>query len=106
MASPRETPAKIIGSPVLPAPLTPLLGREQETAALRQLLRSRDVRLITITGPGGVGKTSLGLHVAHALGPDYADGVFFLSVASISDSTLLIPTIARTVGLAEFPDRL
>ena len=106
MASPREAPAKIIASPVLPAPLTPLLGREQETATLRQLLRRPDVRLITLTGPGGVGKTSLALRAAHEAQEAFADGVFFISLAPISDPTLIVPTIAQTLGLPESPRRL
>src|SRR3990172_7397324 len=106
MASPREALAKIIGSPVLPAPLTPLIGREQETATLRQLLRRPGVRLVTLTGPGGVGKTSLALQVAHELQDAFTDGVFFISLAAITDSTLIIPTIAHTLGIIESPNRL
>ena len=106
MASLREAPAKIIGSPALPAPLTPLLGREQETTTLRQLLTRVDVRLVTLTGPGGVGKTSLALQVAHDLQDASTDGVFFISLAAITDSTLIIPTIAHTLGVIESPNRL
>lgn len=72
---------------ILPASLTSLLGRKKETANLRQLLRSLDVRLVTITGPGGVGKTSLALQVAHDLQDAFVDGVFFISLAAISDSS-------------------
>jgi predicted ATPase/DNA-binding CsgD family transcriptional regulator len=90
----------------LPVQLTSLLGREHETAALSQLLRSPDVRLVTITGPGGVGKTSLALEVAHDLQDAFTDGVFFISLAAISDSTLIIPTIEQTLGVIESPNRL
>jgi predicted ATPase/DNA-binding CsgD family transcriptional regulator len=90
----------------LPASLTSLLGREKETAVLRQLLRSHDARLVTITGPGGVGKTSLALQVAHDLQDAFADGVFFISLAAITDSTLIIPTISRALGVIESPNRL
>ena len=70
----------------LPASLTSLLGRERETEALSQLLRrGEEVRLVTITCPGGVGKTSLALQVAHELQDAFADGVFFISLAATTD---------------------
>ena len=90
----------------LPMQLTSLLGREHETGALSQLLRSPEVRLVTITGPGGVGKTSLALQVVHDLQDAFTDGVFFISLAAITDSTLIIPTIAHTLGVIESPNRL
>jgi predicted ATPase/DNA-binding CsgD family transcriptional regulator len=90
----------------LPTSLTSLLGREQEIATLRQLLKGTEVRLVTITGPGGVGKTSLALQVAHELRDPFKDGVFFISLAPISDSTLIIPTIAQALGATESPNRL
>ena len=89
----------------LPELLTSLLGRESEAATLRQIL-SREVRLVTITGPGGVGKTSLALHVAQAVQDAFADGVFFISLAPINDPTLIVPTIVHTLSLPESPERL
>lgn len=91
---------------IIPVSLTSLIGREQEIETLCQLLHQPDVRLVTITGPGGVGKTSLALQVAHDLQDAFIDGVFFISLAAISDSTLIIPTIAHTLGVIESPNRL
>jgi len=91
---------------ILPVSLTSLLGREKESAILRQLLGSPEVRLVTITGPGGVGKTSLALQVAHDLQDAFDNGVFFISLAAITDSILIIPTIAHTLGVIESPNRL
>ena len=90
----------------VPVPLMPLLGRDRETATLRRRLRRPDVRLITLSGPGGVGKTSLALRVAHEAQNSFADGVFFISLAPISDPTLIAPTIAQTLSLPESPHRL
>ncbi|MEP7355764.1 MAG: LuxR C-terminal-related transcriptional regulator [Anaerolineales bacterium] len=92
----------------LPAELTPLLGRDAEAARLHESLRRPDgaPRLITITGPGGVGKTSLAVRVAHQAQDSFADGVLFISLAPISDSTLVLPTIAQALNLPESPRTL
>ena len=93
--------ARRIARQDLPAQLTPLIGREQEVAAVCALLRRPEVRLVTLTGTGGVGKTRLALQVATDLVDDFANGVCFIPLASISDPELVVPTIARTLEIKE-----
>jgi predicted ATPase/DNA-binding CsgD family transcriptional regulator len=81
----------------VPVPLTPLLGREHEVAALRELVRRTDVRLVTCVGPAGVGKTRLALHLARDVEPHFADGIAVVSLASIRDPHLVLPTIAQSL---------
>src|SRR5215472_5519057 len=85
----------------LPAPLTPLVGREREVAAVCALLRRPEVRLVTLTGTGGIGKTRLAVHVATELLTDFPDGVCFVSLASLSDPTLVLSTIAQVLDVKE-----
>jgi hypothetical protein len=85
----------------LPIQPTPLVGREGEVAAVCALLRQPDVRLVTLTGPGGTGKTRLALQVAAELVDALADGVWFVGLSRLTDPTLVLPTIAQTLGLHE-----
>jgi predicted ATPase/DNA-binding CsgD family transcriptional regulator len=85
----------------LPIQPTPFLGREKEVAAVQHQLLREDVRLVTLTGPGGVGKTRVALHVAEQVRAHFADGVWFVSLAPINDPDLVIPTTAQTLGLRE-----
>jgi len=83
----------------LPVQLTPLIGREQDAASAVTLLRRPEVRLLTMIGTGGIGKTRLALQVAADLLEDFAEGVYFVSLAPISDPDLVLSTIAQTLGL-------
>ena len=85
----------------LPIQPTPFLGREDEVAAIADLLRREDVRLVTLTGPGGTGKTRLGLQVAADVSELFKSGVFFVNLAPIRDPALVVPTIAETLAIRE-----
>lgn len=89
----------------LPIQLTSLIGREREIAIVEHLLCREDVRLLTLTGPGGTGKTRLGLQVAAELSEHFVDGIFFVNLAPLSDPALVVPTIAQTLALKETGDQ-
>lgn len=81
--------------------LSPLVGREKEIAEIANLLRQDNVRLLTMTGIGGMGKTRLAQTVARRMLSDFTDGVFFVSLAAITDPKLVASTIAQTLGVKE-----
>ena len=90
----------------VPVPATPLLGREPETAAVQELVVGEGVRLVTLTGPGGVGKTRLMVEAARRLGPGFADGARFVELASVSAADLVAAAIAAGLGLNTSAGRL
>ncbi len=85
----------------LPIQLTPFIGRDQDVAAVYRLLAREEVRMATLTGPGGVGKTRLALQVAAELSDLFADGVFLVALAPFSDPQRVMPAIAQMLGIGE-----
>jgi predicted ATPase len=85
----------------IPVQRTVFVGREKEIAAAKELLLSNDVRLVTITGPGGIGKTRLGLEVASGLQDDFPGGVHFVPLSPLRDPGLIAPLIVQTLGIRE-----
>jgi predicted ATPase/DNA-binding SARP family transcriptional activator len=88
----------------LPAPGTRTVGREREIAEISELLTGSDVRLVTLVGPGGIGKSRLALESAHAVRESFPGGAAFVALADEPDVRRVLPLIARAVGLRELPE--
>lgn len=95
------TTAQNAQSHKLPRRLDPLIGRERETAELRSLLNKKELRLLTLIGAGGSGKTSLGIETVKELADDYDHGIYFIDLSDVREPDRVLPAIARTLGITE-----
>ena len=89
----------------LPRQVTALIGRDHEVQQACSLLRRDDIVVLTLTGPGGTGKTRLALEVAAELLDDFPQGVFFVDLSTLTDSSLVVPSVASALSLRESPGR-
>jgi predicted ATPase/predicted negative regulator of RcsB-dependent stress response len=101
-AAPQEAPAAALDT--FPSPVTELIGREREVAGLKRILGRPAVRLVTVTGPGGMGKTRLAIDVGEDLAGAYPDGVYFVDLAPVQDPAGVATAIAETLGVRNTGD--
>jgi predicted ATPase/transcriptional regulator with XRE-family HTH domain/Tfp pilus assembly protein PilF len=101
----QAAPPRPAASGNLPMQITSFVGRTVEVARLSDLLLGRPPRLVTLSGSPGIGKTRLAMQVAHQLRDRFPEGAYFVDLAPITDHTLAVPEIARTLGLRESGDR-
>ena len=96
-----DIPPPVQGPTPTAAPLTSFVGRDREIATVTVFVHRPDVRLITLTGPGGIGKTRLALQVVDQVGEQFADGIAFVSLAPVRDPQLVLPTIAQALQVPD-----
>ncbi len=100
----RQPPVRVPVPGQPPTPTTPLLGRARDLVSVRDLLTRADVRLVSLVGPGGVGKTRLALAALAGSADDFADGARWVSLASIAETTHVWPSVARALGVPDLPE--
>src|SRR3954471_17444564 len=98
-------PVRLSAGGPLPTPLTSFIGRDRETAAIAEILRGGGIRLVTLTGTGGVGKTRLALQSIDEAADGFSDGVWFVALAPVGDPGLVAASVAQALGVQEAATR-